>query len=85
MLKIVPDPPYVTEAPDDLEDTLVEAMESTLCGLAVANQSITFLPKSPATIMLLSVMHELDAVRSLLEYALAQVQLKSRTQPLSLH
>ncbi|MGW7771340.1 hypothetical protein ACTWM0_00135 [Pseudomonas machongensis] len=85
MLKIVPDPPYVTEAPDYLEDTLVEAMEYTLCGLAVANQSITFLPKSPATIMLLSVMHELDAVRSLLECALAQVQLKSRTQPLSLH
>ncbi len=85
MSKIVPGPPYVTEAPDYLEDTLVEAMESTLCGLAVANQSITFLPKSPATIMLLSVMHELDAVRSLLECALAQVQLKSRTQPLSLH
>ncbi|MFV3318770.1 hypothetical protein [Pseudomonas sp. NY15374] len=49
------------------------------------NQSVTFLPKSPATIMLLSVMHELDAVRSLLECALAQVQLKSRARPLSLH
>lgn len=85
MLKIVPDPPHTTEAPDYLEDTLVEAMEYTLCGLAVANQSITFLPKSPATIMLLSVMHELDAVRSLLECALAQVQLKSRAWPLSLH
>ncbi|MDF0730878.1 hypothetical protein P0Y43_09095 [Pseudomonas entomophila] len=82
MLKIVPDPPVLTES---LEDTLVEAMEYTLCGLAVANQSITFLPKSPATIMLLSVMHELDAVRSLLECALAQVQLKSRTSPRFLH
>jgi len=51
----------------------------------VGNQSITFLPKSPATIMLLSVMHELDAVRSLLECALAQGQFKSRTQSMFLH
>ncbi|MGE7991736.1 hypothetical protein ACQKPE_11905 [Pseudomonas sp. NPDC089554] len=79
MLKIVPDPPCPVESPDYLEDILVDAMEHTLCGLAVANQSVACLPKSPATIMLRTVSHELDAVRSLLECALERVQLKSRS------
>ncbi|WP_369991453.1 hypothetical protein [Pseudomonas xanthosomatis] len=85
MLKIVPDPPHLTNTPQYLEDTLVEALEYAMCGLAVGQQSITFLPKSPASIMLLAVMHELEAVRQLVECALAQVQLGQRRQVHTLH
>lgn len=85
MLKIVPDPPPQCDTPQYLEDTLVEALEYAMCGLAVGQQSITFWPKSAATIMLLAVMHELEATRQLVECALAQVQLGQRRQVYTLH
>ncbi|MGE7991913.1 hypothetical protein ACQKPE_12850 [Pseudomonas sp. NPDC089554] len=85
MLKIVPDPPCPAESTDYLEDILVDAMEHALCGLAVSNQSIACLPKSPATIMLRTVSHELDAVHSLLECALERVQLKRQSTLSPIH
>ncbi|MFV3405359.1 MULTISPECIES: hypothetical protein [Pseudomonas] len=85
MFKPVPDPPQFPDTPHYLEDTLAEALEYTQCGLAVGRQSLAFLPRSPATMMLLSVMHELDAVRTLVECALAQVQLKTRRDTCTLH
>jgi hypothetical protein len=83
MLKRVADPPTYT--PQSLEDTLVEALEYAMCGLAVGQQSITFLPKSPASIMLLAVIHELDAMRQRVECALAQVQLGQQRRAHTLH
>ncbi|MCE1117339.1 MULTISPECIES: hypothetical protein [Pseudomonas] len=74
MLKIVPDPPQIADSPYALEDTL-----------AVALHAFSTLPKSPATMMLLTVVHELDATRSLLESALAQVQLNVHRQVSTLH
>jgi len=85
MIKIVPDPPYSPDSSHYLEDTLIEATEYLLCGLAVAHQAITTLPRSPATIMTMTVMHEMEAVRTLLESAIAQVQLKGRRQVRTLH
>ncbi|WP_153789174.1 hypothetical protein [Pseudomonas sp. EMN2] len=80
MLKIVPDPPQTTDSPHSLEDTLVNATEYLMCALAVALHAFSTLPKSPATMMLLTVVHELDATRTLLESALAQVQMRARAQ-----
>ncbi|MFJ4349339.1 hypothetical protein ACIPZ5_00385 [Pseudomonas sp. NPDC089428] len=85
MLKMVPDPPFTPDASHYLEDTLVEATEYLLCGLAVAQQAVTTLPKSPATVMTLSMIHEMEAVRTLLESAIAQVQLKRPRQVHTLH
>ncbi|MDF9618435.1 hypothetical protein P5705_12330 [Pseudomonas entomophila] len=85
MLKIVPDPPHSTESPHFLEDTLVHATEYVMCALAVTHQSLTHLPKSPATLVMLTVMHELDATRTLLESALAQLQMSARPPSYTLH
>ncbi|WDY59619.1 hypothetical protein [Pseudomonas sp. PSKL.D1] len=85
MLKIVPDPPFSPDTSHYLEDTLVEASEHLNCGLEVALQAVTKLPKSTATVMTLAVMHEMEAVRTLLESAIAQVQLKGLRQVQTLH
>ena len=58
---------------------------SARVGLAVAQQAVTTLPKSPATVMTLSMIHEMEAVRTLLESAIAQVQLKRPRQVHMLH
>lgn len=85
MLKIVPDPPCSTDPSHHLEDTLTQATEYALCALSVGHHAISTLPKSPATIMTLAVMHEMEAVRTLLESAIAQVQLRGRQQMHTLH
>ncbi|HDS1737073.1 hypothetical protein [Pseudomonas sp. BP8] len=85
MLKIVPDPPHSNPLPQSLEDTLVQASEFVLCAYAVAHQSMLLLAKSPGSIMLLTVMHELQSVRALVESALAQVQLRDQAQMHTLH
>lgn len=85
MLKIVPDPPCSNEASHSLEDTLIQATEYVLCALAVAHHSVSTLPKSPSSLMTLAVMHEMEAVRALLESAVAQVQMKERPQMHTLH
>jgi hypothetical protein len=80
MLKIVPDPPCSPGATHHLEDTLIQATEYVLCALAVGHHAVATLPKSPASIMTLAVMHEMEAVRTLLESAVAQVQQTQRPQ-----
>ncbi|AMK31467.1 hypothetical protein AWT69_002830 [Pseudomonas putida] len=56
-----------------------------MCALAVAHQSFSHLPKSPATLVMLTMMHELDATRTLLESALAQLQMSARPPSYTLH
>lgn len=84
MLKIVPDPP-ISDSPHHLEDTLIQATEYVLCALSVGHHAVASLPRSPATIMTLAVVHELEAVRTLLESAIAQVQLRGRQPVHTLH
>ncbi|CAK15634.1 hypothetical protein [Pseudomonas entomophila] len=68
MLKIVPDPPTV------LEDTLVQTSEHVRCALAVAQQSIPLISRSPGSMLVLAALHEMETVKALLDSALAQVQ-----------
>lgn len=77
MLKIVPDPPTF------LEDTLVQTTEHVLCALAVAQQSVALISRSPGSMLVLAALHEMEAVRTLLDSALAQLQMT--TQPPTLH
>ncbi|MCF1489832.1 hypothetical protein LZ838_21005 [Pseudomonas sp. AA27] len=56
-----------------------------MCALAVAHQSFSHLPKSLATLVMLTMMHELDATRMLLESALAQLQMSERPPSYTLH
>jgi len=72
MLKIIPDPPHTSHS---LEDTLIQATDYALCAQTVAHQAIHLQPKSPVSILMMATMHELDALRVLLEFALIQVQL----------
>ncbi len=81
MLKIVPDPPHKHHS---LEDTLIQATEYALCAQSVAHQAVLLQPKSPASILMLASMHEMEALRVLLESALIQVQMPN-AQPRPLH
>ncbi|MEN8640498.1 hypothetical protein [Pseudomonas sichuanensis] len=73
MLKIVPDPPHNHHS---LEDTLIQATEYALCAQAVAHQAISVQQaKSHASILIMALMHEIEALRVLLESALIQVQM----------
>jgi len=77
MLKIVPDPP----ARYHLEDTLIQATEFTRCALAVAHQSaLASPPHSLGATLALTAVHEIEFLRTLLESALAQVQLEGQTR-----
>ena len=81
MLKLVPDPPHNHHS---LEDTLIQAADYALCAQSVANQAILLQPKSPASILMMATMHELEALRVLLESALIQVQMPAH-QPRTQH
>ncbi|GLO11732.1 hypothetical protein PPUJ20028_03130 [Pseudomonas putida] len=72
MLKIAPDPP---RNPHSLEDTLIQATDYALCGVTVVHQAMLLQPKSPASILMMTSMHELETLRALLESALIQVQM----------
>ncbi|MDU9403131.1 hypothetical protein RTH46_11600 [Pseudomonas sp. zfem004] len=73
MLKIVPDPPHNHHS---LEDTLIQATEYALCAQAVAHQAISVQQsKSPTSFLIMALMHEIEALRVLLESALIQVQM----------
>ncbi|MGE8382092.1 MAG: hypothetical protein ACN6PL_00415 [Pseudomonas putida] len=80
MLKIVPDPPHKTLY---LEDTLIEASDYALCAATVVHQAMLLQPKSPASILMMTSMHELETLRALLESAIAQVQMP--TEPGTSH
>ncbi|PRN04820.1 hypothetical protein A0O30_12315 [Pseudomonas sp. LLC-1] len=72
MLKIVPDPPHKTLC---LEDTLIQATDYALCAATVVHQAMLLQPKSPASILMMASMHELETLRALLETALVQLQM----------
>ena len=72
MLKIVPVPPPALLS---LEDTLIQATDYAPCASTVVQQAIQLLPKSPASILMMASMHELETLRALLESALSQVQM----------
>jgi len=75
MLKIVPDPPHSSLS---LEDTLIQATDYALCAQTVAQQAVLLQPKSPVSILMMATMHELEALRVLLEAALIQVQMPAQ-------
>ncbi|MFV3404617.1 hypothetical protein ACNFIC_11715 [Pseudomonas sp. NY15463] len=79
MLKIVPDPPRNLHS---LEDTLIQAAEYAQCALTVAHQAVLFKPRSPASVLMMASMHEIESLRALLESALIQVQMASDEQVL---
>ncbi|AQW68141.1 hypothetical protein ACSFEV_01125 [Pseudomonas fulva] len=79
MLKIVPDPPRISHS---LEDTLIQATDHALCAATVVHQALLQQPKSPASILMMTSMHELEALRALLESALIQVQMPAGAKPL---
>lgn len=75
MLKIVPDPPLHAKPIDcSLEDLLVQTSEYLVCALTVAQQSLVMYTNSPAQVMTLTTMHEIESARSLVETALGRVQ-----------
>ncbi|WP_313651301.1 hypothetical protein [Pseudomonas soli] len=71
MLKIVPDPPHNLLT---LEDTLIQATDYALCAETVVQQALLLQPKSPVSILMMASMHEIEALRVLLESALIQLQ-----------
>ncbi|MBH3345538.1 hypothetical protein I5O09_17495 [Pseudomonas parafulva] len=71
MPKIVPDPPHHIHS---LEDTLIQATDHALCAATVAHQALLLQPKSPASILIMTSLHELETLRALLESALVHVQ-----------
>jgi hypothetical protein len=79
MLKIVPDPPHLLHS---LEDTLMMAADYALCAEAVAQQAMLMQPKSPVSLLIMTSMHEIDALRKLLEAALIQIQKPADPQKL---
>ncbi|WP_264312361.1 hypothetical protein [Pseudomonas putida] len=81
MLKVVPDPPHNHHS---LEDTIIQAADYALCAQTVAHQAILLQPKSTVAILMMATMHELEALRVLLESALIQVQIPAQ-QPRTQH
>ncbi|MFJ4347289.1 hypothetical protein [Pseudomonas sp. NPDC089401] len=80
MKKIVPDPPLLSSS---LEDTLIQATDYALCAATVAHQALLLQPKSPASILMMTSVHEMEALRTLLEHALIQLQMPK--DPRTLH
>ncbi|MFV3287168.1 hypothetical protein ACNFBR_00350 [Pseudomonas sp. NY11955] len=78
MLKIVPDPPHPFHS---LEDTIILASDYAHCAEAVVQQAMLMQPRSPASVLLMASMHELETLRRLLESALAQIQQPANPQP----
>ena len=82
MLKIVPDPPHNHHS---LEDTIIQATEYALYAQIVAQQAVSMHPKSPASVLMMASMHELESLRVLLESALIQIQMQMPAQPRTQH
>jgi len=82
MLKSVPDPPHNHHS---LEDTIIQATEYALCAQTVAQQAVALQPRSPAAVLMMASMHELEALRVLLESALIQMQMQMPAQQRTQH
>jgi len=87
MRKMVPDPPYPLDSPQMLQDTLVQTTEYVLCALSVARQSVQLTPTSSSSIVMRAVIHEMEAVNTLVESALMQLQMQAHlpAEPRTLH
>ncbi|WP_288376306.1 hypothetical protein [uncultured Pseudomonas sp.] len=77
MLKVVPDPPHNNHS---LEDTIIQATEYALCAQTVAHQAVLLQPKSPVSLLIMAAIHEMEALRILLESALIQIQMPTEPQ-----
>jgi hypothetical protein len=77
MLKIVPDPPHHSHS---LEDILIQATDYALCAATVVHQALLLQPKSPASILMMTSIHEMEALRALLESALIHVQMPNASK-----
>ncbi|MFK3718450.1 hypothetical protein ACI2J9_02420 [Pseudomonas fulva] len=75
MLKIVPDPPLRNGS---LEDILIQATEYATCAAAVVQQAMSLGFRSPASVLMLTSLHELEALKALLESAVAHVQMRPK-------
>ncbi|MFI7859308.1 hypothetical protein [Pseudomonas promysalinigenes] len=80
MHQIILDSPHSSLS---LEDILFQAKDYALCAQTVAHQALSLQPKSPASILMMATMHELESLRVSLESALIHVQLLA--EPRSLH
>ncbi|MBK5002248.1 hypothetical protein IAE37_004524 [Pseudomonas sp. S31] len=80
MLDIVPDPPQNITS---LEDTLQKTADNALCAKAVMQQAILLQPRSPVTLLMRASMHELEALETLIDSALVQIQMPAN--PRALH
>lgn len=77
MLKIVPDPPPLSNASHHtIEDLLVQVSEYLVCALTVAQQSVPIHTNPSGQVLTLATMHEIESARALVEMALSRVQLK---------
>ncbi|MGG5289009.1 hypothetical protein [Pseudomonas shirazensis] len=85
MLKIVPDPPQCSQSARILEDTLVEASDYLMGALIVARQTVLLQPKSAGSMSMLTVLHEVESARALVEAAIAYVQRRGRPPAAQLH
>jgi len=75
--------PIHPNPPHSLEDTLIQATDYALCAATVVHKALLLQPKSPASILMMTSMHELEALRILLESALVQLQIPA--EPRTLH
>ncbi|AVF55862.1 UNVERIFIED_ORG: hypothetical protein J2W65_001368 [Pseudomonas parafulva] len=75
MLKIVPDPPLHSGS---LEDILVQATEYATCAAAVVQQAMSLGFRSPASVLMLTSLHELETLKALLESAVTHVQMRPK-------
>ena len=73
MLKIVPDPP-LNAKDHSLEDILTQTTEYLVCAITVAQQTVLLHPGSNEQVMTMTLMHEIDSARSMVELALSKVQ-----------
>lgn len=58
------------------------ASDYALCAEAVAQQAMLMHPRSPASVLIMASMHELETLRRLLESALVQIQQPANPQPM---
>jgi hypothetical protein len=79
MLDIVPDPPQNSTS---LEDTLQKVADNALCAEAVMQQAILLQPCSPVTLLMKASMHELQALRTLIDSALVLTQMPANPRAL---
>ena len=88
MRKIVPDPPTTSlESSVVLQDKLAQASEHVICAISIASQAVMLNPVSHSSKIMRAVIHEMAAVRALLDEAAIHAQMREQlpAQPRTLH